>query len=633
MGRLIAKILAWLAILLGLALLIQPTAAQWWTSTRNAKTAAQFTARAEAQPTAPAAEETTAEPPEPERAYPELYAAMQDYNAEIYAGGQSGLTDPFAYEEAPLDLAAYGYDDDVLAVLWIPRLNLELPVYLGASRENLAKGAALLGQTSMPLGGENTNTVIAAHRGYYGAEMLRNVQQIQVGDKIQLTTPWKTLIYRVSELKIIDPSDINAVLIQPGRDLLTLSTCHPYTRNSQRYLGRNAAPGDRGGCRRQLHCRSGPPGPDPIAGGGQRGIRGERDLQYHDLAGKQRTVGRAGGYCRRRWHYGDMEKTPGGLTMQYTQQAAAVTAEVNKAVQGKQQTVNTIWMAMLAGGHVLIEDIPGVGKTTLALAFARALDLKESRVQFTPDVLPSDLVGFSVYQKETGKFVYHAGAVMCNLFLGDEINRTSSRTQSALLEVMEEGTVTVDGVTRPVPAPFTVIATQNPIGAAGTQMLPQSQLDRFMVCVVMGYPDEEAELAILAGQSKGRLLDRVRPVAGQADLLAMQQEVSTVFVHELMYRYIVALAQASRKDPRLAVGLSPRATLALASMTRAAAYLAGRDFVAPQDVTAVFDAVARHRLVLNDQARAGGETVDSVMQDLLRTVPRPRPEKADRHGR
>lgn len=236
MGRLIAKILAWLAILLGLALLIQPTAAQWWTSTRNAKTAAQFAARAEAQPTAPAAEETTAEPPEPERAYPELYAAMQDYNAEIYAGGQSGLTDPFAYEEAPLDLAAYGYDDDVLAVLWIPRLNLELPVYLGASRENLAKGAALLGQTSMPLGGENTNTVIAAHRGYYGAEMLRNVQQIQIGDKITLTTPWDTLVYRVCKLKIIQPDDINAVLIQPGRDLLTLTTCHPYTQNTQRYL-------------------------------------------------------------------------------------------------------------------------------------------------------------------------------------------------------------------------------------------------------------------------------------------------------------------------------------------------------------------------------------------------------------
>ena len=313
--------------------------------------------------------------------------------------------------------------------------------------------------------------------------------------------------------------------------------------------------------------------------------------------------------------------------------AQKVIEEVKKAFIGKTECVEKLMTAILAGGHVLVEDVPRVGKTTLALAFAKAMNVAQNRVQFTPDVLPADITGFTVYNREKDGFFYRPGAVMCNILLADEINRTSSRTQSALLEVMEEGTVTVDGVTRPVPAPFTVIATQNPIGAAGTQMLPQSQLDRFMVCAVMGYPDEEAELAILAGQSKGRLLDRVRPVAGQADLLAMQQEVSTVFVHELMYRYIVALAQASRKDPRLAVGLSPRATLALTSMTRAAAYLAGRDFVAPQDVTAVFDAVARHRLVLNDQARAGGETVDSVMQDLLRTVPRPRPEKADRHGR
>lgn len=213
--------------------------------------------------------------------------------------------------------------------------------------------------------------------------------------------------------------------------------------------------------------------------------------------------------------------------MQYTQQAAAVTAEVNMAVQGKQQTVNTIWMAMLAGGHVLIGGYSRRGQNHAGAGLCpRAGPERKPRAVYA-GCSPSDLVGFSVYQKETGKFVYHAGAVMCNLFLGDEINRTSSRTQSALLEVMEEGTVTVDGVTRPVPAPFTVIATQNPIGAAGTQMLPQSQLDRFMVCAVMGYPDEEAELAILAGQSKGRLLDRVRPVAGQADLLAMQQEVST----------------------------------------------------------------------------------------------------------
>ena len=201
------------------------------------------------------------------------------------------------------------------------------------------------------------------------------------------------------------------------------------------------------------------------------------------------------------------------------------------------------------------------------------------------------------------------------------------------LEKPTAGTVTVDGVTHPVPAPFTVIATENPVGAAGTQMLPQSQLDRFTVCVVMGYPDTEAEMQMLAGRGQRTLLEQVHPVANQADLLAMQKEVAGVFIHELMYRYIVDLAQASRKEPRLALGLSPRASLALAGMARAAAYLAGRDFVAPQDVTAVFADVARHRLVLADQAKAGGETVDVVIDDLLRTVPRPRPEKADRHGR
>ena len=305
---------------------------------------------------------------------------------------------------------------------------------------------------------------------------------------------------------------------------------------------------------------------------------------------------------------------------------------MDSRIIGQKDLVKKMIITLLAEGHALVEGAPGLAKTKAIKTLADCISASFNRIQFTPDLLPSDITGSEIYVSQKGEFEFRKGPIFANLVLADEINRTSSRTQSALLEVMEEGTVTVDGVTRPVPAPFTVIATENPIGAAGTQMLPQSQLDRFMVCAVMGYPDEEAELAILAGQSKGRLLDRVRPVAGQADLLAMQQEVSTVFVHELMYRYIVALAQASRKDPRLAVGLSPRATLALASMTRAAAYLAGRDFVAPQDVTAVFDAVARHRLVLNDQARAGGETVDSVMQDLLRTVPRPRPEKPF-HGR
>ena len=195
----------------------------------------------------------------------------------------------------------------------------------------------------------------------------------------------------------------------------------------------------------------------------------------------------------------------------FNEKALAVTAEVSKAVLGKPEVVLKIMMAMLARGHVLIEDIPGVGKTTLAQAFARAMDLTQNRVQFTPDVLPSDIVGFSLYQKETGKFVYHPGAIACNLFLADEINRTSARTQSALLEVMEESAVTVDGVTRPLPQPFTVMATENPVGSVGTQMLPESQLDRFMVCVVMGYPDAEAEMEILARQPRHALLDRVQP--------------------------------------------------------------------------------------------------------------------------
>ena len=232
MKRLFLQIFAWLAILLGVGLMLQPTVSRYLTEQKSTKTVQKFVQAAEAA--APAAPETSAA--EPARAYPELYDAFLAYNQQLFAQGQSGLKDPFAYETPAFDLTGYGLPDDVIAALWIPRLDLELPVYLGANAANMARGGALLGQTSMPLGGENTNTVLAAHRGYYGAEMLRNVQQIQVGDKIQLTTPWDTLIYRVAELKIIDPADISSVLIQPGRDLLTLSTCHPYTQNYQRYL-------------------------------------------------------------------------------------------------------------------------------------------------------------------------------------------------------------------------------------------------------------------------------------------------------------------------------------------------------------------------------------------------------------
>ena len=233
MKRLFLQIFAWLAILLGVGLMLQPTVSQYLAARQSTKTVQKFVQAAKAA--APAVAETT-DNAEPARAYPELYDALQAYNAQIFAEGQSGLKDPFAYETPAFDLTGYGLPDDMIAALWIPRLNLDLPVYLGASTANMTRGGALLGQTSMPLGGANTNTVIAAHRGYYGAEMLRNVQQIQLGDKITLTTPWDTLVYRVCELKIIQPDDINAVLIQPGRDLLTLTTCHPYTQNTQRYL-------------------------------------------------------------------------------------------------------------------------------------------------------------------------------------------------------------------------------------------------------------------------------------------------------------------------------------------------------------------------------------------------------------
>ena len=288
--------------------------------------------------------------------------------------------------------------------------------------------------------------------------------------------------------------------------------------------------------------------------------------------------------------------------MKYAAYARLVTNEVEKAIIGKQDCIHKVMTAILAKGHVLIEDIPGVGKTTMALAFAKAMDLEQNRIQFTPDVLPSDITGFTMYRKETGEFVYHPGAVMCNLFLADEINRTTAKTQSALLEVMEESAVTVDGVTRPVPEPFLVIATENPIGSAGTQMLPESQLDRFMICTAMGYPDAVDEVRILEEQALDRPLTHVQKVISRQQLLLMQREVEQVYTHPMVYQYIVALSQATRQSPYLSLGLSPRASLAAASMARANAYLNGRKFTLPDDVQAIFKDVAQHRLRLSPQA-------------------------------
>ena len=304
---------------------------------------------------------------------------------------------------------------------------------------------------------------------------------------------------------------------------------------------------------------------------------------------------------------------------------------IARAVVGKDDVVELMLTALLCEGHVLIEDVPGVGKTTLASALARSLSCSFKRIQFTPDITPSDITGFTM-PSLSGDMQYRPGAIMSQIVLADEINRTSPKTQSALLEVMEEGAVTVDGVTRPLPQPFTVMATENPVGSVGTQMLPESQLDRFMVCVVMGYPNAEAEMEILARQPRHALLDRVQPVMDKNDLLTMQQQVDEVFMSDEIRRYIVELSRTTRQDGRLALGLSPRASLAVAGMARAAAYLSGRNYVAPQDVTAIFADVTHHRLRLTEQARTGGETVENIIADVLHTTPRPRPEKPS-HGR
>lgn len=305
--------------------------------------------------------------------------------------------------------------------------------------------------------------------------------------------------------------------------------------------------------------------------------------------------------------------------------AIEVIDEVQKAVKGKGEIIQKVMMAFLAGGHVLMEDIPGVGKTTLALAFALAMALKENRMQFTTDVLPSDVVGFSMYNAKTQEFEFKEGAVMCNLFLADEINRTSSKTQSALLESMEEGQVTVDGVTRQLPKPFLVIATQNPAGSAGTQLLPESQLDRFMIKLTMGYPDVASEVAILKERQGENPLDKVQQVVSSDEIIVMQDEVDKVHVDKAIYEYIAMLSAITRRHPMIELGISPRGTLALASMARSHAYISGRKYATPEDVQMVFADVVRHRIILSPKAKVSSVTLDDVIKTVFKTVPVPRP--------
>lgn len=303
--------------------------------------------------------------------------------------------------------------------------------------------------------------------------------------------------------------------------------------------------------------------------------------------------------------------------------AQLVIDEVKKAVKGKDDCIIKAFAAFLAGGHILLEDVPGVGKTTLAVAFSRAMALVNHRVQFTPDVLPADILGFSMYQKQTGEFVYHEGAVMCNLFLADEINRTSPKTQSALLEVMEEGNVTVDGISRKVPEPFIVMATQNPKGSAGTQLLPESQLDRFMICMSMGYPSHDAEVDIAKGKSVKADEYTIKPVMNAQGLVEMQGEVEQVFIHDSIYSYIVDLVDATRTSPYIELGVSPRGTIACVRMAKAYAYLSGRSYVIPSDVVSVFADVTKHRIVLNTKARVSHVSELSVIDEILKAVKQP----------
>lgn len=296
-----------------------------------------------------------------------------------------------------------------------------------------------------------------------------------------------------------------------------------------------------------------------------------------------------------------------------------IVTEVNKVVKGKDRVIRKVLAAVLAGGHVLLEDIPGVGKTTLAMALGKSMELTYKRMQFTPDVLPSDIVGFTMYNSGTGEFEYREGAVFCNLFLADELNRTSSKTQSALLEVMEESRVTVDGVAHALPRPFTVIATENPFGSSGTQLLPESQLDRFLICLNMGYPSHEAAVDILKG-SAGRDLDMVQSVITVERLMELRRQADELHVEANIYEYLVNLTEATRMDSRIALGVSPRGSIALLKMARAMALMRGGEYVVPEDVLAVIEDVWRHRIHLNARARAEGMDVSNVILEITERI-------------
>ena len=297
--------------------------------------------------------------------------------------------------------------------------------------------------------------------------------------------------------------------------------------------------------------------------------------------------------------------------------------EVSTVIKGKDEVIRKVIMAILASGHVLLEDVPGLGKTTLAKAFSKALGFANKRIQFTPDT--SDIVGMSIYNEQTNAFEYVEGAaVNCNLLLGDEINRTSSKTQSALLEAMAEGCVTVDGVTHQLLEPFVVMATQNPVTSGGTQALPDSQLDRFMICLSMGYPDAESQLAILKNVSDRDLIEKVQPVMTIEDVKQAKSYVKNMQVKDEILRYIICLCEKTREHEHVELGISPRGVGALAEMAKAFALCEGRTYVVPDDVLAIFPDVCAHRLILNTKARRENVTAYEILEEIAQQTEKPK---------
>lgn len=305
------------------------------------------------------------------------------------------------------------------------------------------------------------------------------------------------------------------------------------------------------------------------------------------------------------------------------EQSQHIIDEVSKVFIGKDEIVKKVLMAIYAGGHILLEDSPGTGKTTLALSFSKALGLDYKRIQFTTDTLPSDITGFSLLNNEKREFEFKPGAVFTNLLLGDEINRTSPKTQAALLESMEEHKVTVDGKTYALPQPFICIATQNPFGFAGTQPLPESQLDRFMISLSIGYPELEKQIEIIKSRRYENPIDKIQAVASKENVIDVQNYLSSVRIQDDLLKYIVLLCEATRNDPLVELGVSPRGVLALTQMAKAHAVLEERIYVVPEDVQAVFVDVCAHRLILRPQARVEGRNARNILKGILQEVKPP----------